>query len=488
MRPAKVLVFLFLTFLALGLLSWFFPEEGIPIGPDVRLQFPSARKEWSALLQSRKDTAPSIALPDSQLVVLPDTSRTEPVPDTIPDVLPPAAEESWVLDSIRQDPPSFQYPPGMDSLLYPFFARLEAARSAALPLHVLHFGDSQIEGDRISSYLREKWQARFGGGGPGWFPATLVVDETVSFRQSRSSNWDRITFRDLVDSVPSQRRLGFAMSRDTIRAGEPDTEAWMALRWYDRALPRVRDAHRAGFLYGHASDSFLFSIEGTDTLVSLRIPPSASPAMVSCKADVSRDREVFFRFRIAGSPEFYGFFLEDTSGVVVDNIPVRGSSGLDFSRINTGIWQAAFSQMDVGLVILQFGVNLVPGLTDHFDWYEKRLAQELAFIRSECGEVPVLLVGVTDMAIPEAGGPQSYPNLGRIREAQRRAALEAGCIYWDACEAMGGGGSIADWAQQDPPLARLDYTHFTYLGSRIFGELLYRSFEKEYIRYARKKN
>ncbi|HML84907.1 MAG TPA: hypothetical protein PKE52_07095, partial [Bacteroidales bacterium] len=33
---------------------------------------------------------------------------------------------------------------------------------------ILHYGDSQIEGDRISGYIRNRLQGIYGGGGPGF--------------------------------------------------------------------------------------------------------------------------------------------------------------------------------------------------------------------------------------------------------------------------------------------------------------------------------
>lgn len=40
-------------------------------------------------------------------------------------------------------------------------------RPAGSQVRVLHFGDSQVEGDRISDYLRSVLQEKYGGYGPG---------------------------------------------------------------------------------------------------------------------------------------------------------------------------------------------------------------------------------------------------------------------------------------------------------------------------------
>jgi alginate O-acetyltransferase complex protein AlgI len=67
---------------------------------------------------------------------------------------------------------------------------------------------------------------------------------------------------------------------------------------------------------------------------------------------------------------------------------------------------------------------------------------------------------------------RSYPNIARIRDSQKQAALEAGVAFWDSYEAMGGKSSIVKWAEKEPPLAQKDYVHFTYPGADSISQLL----------------
>lgn len=57
-------------------------------------------------------------------------------------------------------------------------------------------------------------------------------------------------------------------------------------------------------------------------------------------------------------------------------------------------------------------------------------------------------------------------------QAQRKAALSNGAMFWDGYAAMGGKGSIIKWVNSNPPLATKDYTHFTYYGAKHFGQKL----------------
>ena len=44
---------------------------------------------------------------------------------------------------------------------------------------MIHYGDSQLEGDRITSYLRNRFQKIYGGSGPGFIPCLLYTSDAA---------------------------------------------------------------------------------------------------------------------------------------------------------------------------------------------------------------------------------------------------------------------------------------------------------------------
>ena len=76
--------------------------------------------------------------------------------------------------------------------LYDFFEKLSTVSSKREKLSILHYGDSQIEGDRMTSYIRQKIQLQFGGTGPGLIPA-MDVYNSFTFKQNYSDNFKRYT-------------------------------------------------------------------------------------------------------------------------------------------------------------------------------------------------------------------------------------------------------------------------------------------------------
>jgi hypothetical protein len=59
--------------------------------------------------------------------------------------------------------------------------------------------------------------------------------------------------------------------------------------------------------------------------------------------------------------------------------------------------------------------------------------------------------------------------------AQRRAAREAGCAFFDTFAAMGGEGAAGRWLQSSPQLMTSDLTHPTRRGSDRLARLLVRA-------------
>jgi hypothetical protein len=67
--------------------------------------------------------------------------------------------------------------------------------------------------------------------------------------------------------------------------------------------------------------------------------------------------------------------------------------------------------------------------------------------------------------------------------AQRKYAVQSKAGYFNLYEAMGGEGSMAKWAEEVPPMANKDYTHFNYKGAQKVAGLLYDQIQTGYAQY-----
>jgi len=98
--------------------------------------------------------------PDTVFVATAHAKKKEPVPGKpAPKPAPDSADARYRIQYGKSD-----------TALYALFRSLQALSYGEKLIRVLHYGDSQLEGDRITSSLRAKLQARFGGCGVGLVP------------------------------------------------------------------------------------------------------------------------------------------------------------------------------------------------------------------------------------------------------------------------------------------------------------------------------
>ncbi len=497
MKPHKI----FLTFLSIlaliALIAYYSPPGGIVIPPGIHVNFPTLRsllsydeveyKDISNIVENNRpiDTlAPIIAdtptrggTVDSQHV------EKDTVPETTPDTL---TQRPVRRKKIRQR--SLQYPDNDASVLHPFFRSLQSLEQHKRLIRVLHYGDSQIEGDRISSYLRNQLQKEFGGAGIGLFPVVLPNNTHTSMKHSATRHWTRFTPRNLDEANFQHKRFGLLMSFSRFSPyysnyQDEVYEASIRLSESPLAFNLTGDFTRCRIFYGFNEKPFIVKMNyGGKTRDAEMVPATDSLSEISWRVPAEQN-ELTLTFQGNHSPDIYGMALDNHSGIALDNIPLRGSSGTRFTRYDTTFFKKMLKKLRVKLIILHFGVNLVPGIKDDYTFYENRFYRQLRMLKSVNDQVSIVVMGVTDMSRKEGGNYRSYPNIEKIRDAQKKAAFRAGCAFWDTYEAMGGKNSMPSWVFADPPLARKDFTHFTYKGSVVIAKMFYKAMMRDYHNY-----
>jgi len=377
--------------------------------------------------------------------------------------------------------------------LKPFFEALSSGNPSRRQVRVLHYGDSQIEGDRITSFLRSRLQARFGGRGVGLLHAVPHSYQPGSVKQTVSSNWQKVLLPDLGKGALAHRfgiLGGYSVFTTSKRASSRGgfNEAWIRFQRIGSSQSAARNFTTCRVFYGYATEPFLVSLSyGNETKDAEMIAPAKQIDQIRWNIPLAHNS---FQIDLKGdeSPLVYGISLESSTGVVVDNIAIRGSSGTDFSRSDEVSLKRFVQLVNPSLIILQFGVNLVPHIVPSYDYYERQLYNQIVALKRAKPNVAVLVVGVSDMSRKEGGRFVSYPNIEKIRDAQRSAAIRAGAAFWDCYNAMGGQNSMPAWVYANPPLASKDFVHFSLRGSNLIAEMLYTSLMNEYDKYLKSSN
>jgi hypothetical protein len=388
-------------------------------------------------------------------------------------------------DSLKKLLRTIEFPEGQDTVLNAFFKETEKCPDQLI--RILHYGDSQIEGDRITSYLRNQLQLQFGGEGIGLFPVVAVNPASISFVYDISDNWQRYT---PLQNAESSKRYGVLLNCARISGlGNPpsakgkEVEAWINLKHPNTSYHLAQRFKQCQVYYGYNNAPMMVELKQNDSIVDAEIIPSAN-RVNRLKWNFNHSaKNITISFKATQTPDVYAISLDGHTGIAVDNIPVRGSSGLEFTKSNPLFLSEFYNMLNVKMLIMQFGVNVVPNVRTDYSYYREAFFQQLKSLKLNHPNMPIIVIGVSDVSRNGANGLESYPNIELIRDAQKSAAFAAGCAFWDMYEAMGGKNSMPSWVNANPALAQKDYTHFNPVGARIIGEMFYRALMIEYERF-----
>lgn len=192
-----------------------------------------------------------------------------------------------------------------------------------------------------------------------------------------------------------------------------------------------------------------------------------------------------------GNVELYSVDIAGNSGVYVDNIPLRGSSGNGMDRSNSGLIAQMARELNVRLVVMQFGVNAIPmeenKVLSNYDFFRKTYSRQLAYLKRTIPNAVIIVIGSSDRSIRKGNLYVTNPNIPKLIKAQRQAAIENGCVFWDLFQAMGGENSMPSWVLRDKPLANGDFIHFNIRGAKYVAEMFYRALMAEYKSFKQNK-
>jgi lysophospholipase L1-like esterase len=492
-KPYKSLLFFLVVFIILLDISFFFPKDGIAIG-NLNLKFYTydqlTTKDTIEYADISSILANSEMITDSALIAASDSlAKTE------------NGEEEIGFDTIRADAKKLvasvqklEFPDRDKTVLYPVFESLDNLQNNPELIRIMHYGDSQIEGDRITSVIRNKIQNKFGGGGVGLIPVLQPYEHSFSIEQENSDNWYRYTLYGKRDTTLPHSYYGvmgsfcrFTPVYDTASFSGENFEAWANYYSTNRAYSNTQNFSQISIYYSHNTEPFLMEVKLNGQTQDADFYPSSETVQRARFTFRENLKEIEINFMGEDSPNFYGVSLDKPTGVAVDNIALRGSSGLFFTKSDYQVMKDMFNMLNVKLIILEFGGNVVPYIGNNYGWYGRLFAKQIRTIRKALPDVPIIVIGLADMSKKQGNKYVTYENLEGIRDALRDATLSEGGVYWDMYEAMGGKNSMPSWVFAQPALAASDFVHFTSRGARIMGQMFYNAFIYEYNLYSKQK-
>jgi len=464
MRPFRSFLLLFFFLICFAGLSFILPGDLSLPTPETFIP-----EELLVNLQAETDSLPIVTDGKITESVSPDTGQAGMIQSAKSDI---SNDQSFLTSSGEIDFAGNKLNSLCNIIIENF---LDSLKFSLGQIRVMYYGDSQIEGDRISSYLRSKLRKTGGGTGPGLFLPVMPVTYTQSVYIRSSANWKRYNYLSYKNGEISHNALGpfMAFCRYLPEGETSPTE----VRAWVRIVPsKFADSTTSCYDYLR----ILYRNPGGNVKVSVR--PGDFPVITDNLA-VSGDLQEFrcplynadnilIDFAGFASPDIYGISIESRTGLIIDNIPQRGSAGLEFTMVDTENLKNSLRFYSPDLIVLQYGLNIVKNIRSDYSYYEKGLSRQISLLKDISPGTEFLVIGITDMAYSDGEVIKSYPNIPNIIDAQKTASEESGAGFWDAFHSMGGESSIIKWFEMNPPLAKKDFVHFTDQGADTLARIM----------------
>jgi lysophospholipase L1-like esterase len=349
---------------------------------------------------------------------------------------------------------------------------------------IIHYGDSQLEGDRISAYLRNRLQGLYGGSGPGFIPIVQVYQQ-VSAQVTPSENWTRYAYFDPTQEKFPHKKYGVYSSLSRFTQAYPTpidslaldslkiTKASIDVGISTKSFALLQRFNKIGLHYGNSVTPTKLKIYIDGALIkSESLINDGNYHKVGIEL-LATPNNLKIELESKISPDFYGITLDGSNGISLDNVAMRGGSGTVFAGTDGENFRQMYQQLNPKLLIFQYGGNSVPYLKDSLEVkeYGSYIKNHMLWVKRKSNNANVIFIGPSDMTTMVNGQMKTYPLLPYLNEILKKECTENGIAFWSMYDAMGGKNSMKHWVDQD--LAADDYTHFSPAGTKIISELFF---------------
>lgn len=402
--------------------------------------------------------------------------------DPTPEAETPAAEPTpppepkW--EPRKEDRKAAEHPLVNGDRLTHFYAQLARVDDGDQELvRVSHWGGSMIGGDDLPGVLRGLFQARFGDGGAGMVMLQRYMD---NYRQ----RW----------VVLEAKRWGNCYIGYLCRKDGHYGLGGVSFESTPGATTKIRTRKDAPGDTVSSFDVYYAKRKGGGKL-HIRVD-GGEPEKLSTSADALED--AFHRIDVApGAHEIelrapgnkvraYGVVLEtDGPGLVWDQFSWLGAFTKRMHGWDPEHIAGQVAHRDPHLLVFTYGGNDSRRFANKKLTPEKYTAEYVEGIeRARAGkpDASCLIIGSSDR-----GKSLTYTIdktvMQTLSDAQKAAADEAGCAFFDTLAAMGGPGSIRTWRRKKPPLAAPDQKHLNHAGREVLGGWIYDAIVAGYVEH-----
>jgi lysophospholipase L1-like esterase len=348
----------------------------------------------------------------------------------------------------------------IESGLKPFFNAVYAneQKSPNAPMaRITWWGDSAAASDGYTGVIRAKLQRAYGDGGAGF----VLLDPTYKGYLHKRIRLKRTGWKThSVLSKVRRKRFGLAGVVSTSYGGASSTfisrsGSWTRAQIFYEGSPNSGDL--SVFINGQPQAMITTSTRRDtleDDIWEIDLPKNTTK----------------FRLRAAGRGlvRVFGVVLETTGpGITLDTLGMVGLRARGLLRNNGTHFAKHVNMRGTNLLVVQFGGNerVDPHLTEAR--HKSEMVRLLRAIKKGAKTASCLVVAPFPHGKLIRGRIRLDPALVTITTAQRAAAQDEGCAFYDSITALGGEKGVREMRKKKW-LAR-DMAHLTSLGHREIG-------------------
>ena len=381
---------------------------------------------------------------------------------------PEPSELRTALPLLEEDAPPRLIEDPTGTALASFYEALDRTerKEPGAVTRITHFGDSVLVTDWVTGTLRRRMQERYGDGGHGFLliaaPWPGYFHNDVSHTASAGWAMHRVV-------GPLTRDGHYGLGGVSFRANQGGI--WARFGTAQKGtFGRRASRFTVAYLAQPRGGEFEIRVDGELVDTVSTASEDVRSAIHTVKVE---DGEHRFELRVK-RPQVraFGVWLErEGPGVVYDAIGILGARMRTLDENDDAHFAEQLRLRDPHLVVLQYGINETEdGPSSRLEPAMKRVLDQ---VRAALPQASCLVVGAMDRADRRGGQYVSRSFIPKLVEAQRRAAFEAGCAFFDTYAAMGGEGSMGAWARKG--LAGGDLAHPSSAGAEVLGTWIHRA-------------
>ena len=331
-------------------------------------------------------------------------------------------------------------------------------------VRIAFMGDSFVEGDILTSDLREQLQSVFGGRGVGFVACDIPFATVRRTIKRTSSGWSAYSVMK-PKSAPQDVADKFFVSGYVAKGGAGATTRWTVTN----AFEHLDSATRARVLL-YSRDTSSVRITLNDTIIN-DIEVAGYDHMREIYVEAPKIDNISIGV-LQGSVLCYGVSLEDDGGVVLDNFSVRSNNGHAIFGTGAAINREIDEMLGYDVVVLQYGLNIMQKGQRGYTNYRNQLCNMIAYAERCFPDAAILVLGVSDRWVKNEESERYEPigSVDALTAHQRAAADSTNVAFWNTSKAMAALGGMPAFVSKG--WAAKDYTHINFMGGKQIAKQL----------------